>query len=90
MNTDVEEMLNVATKARELGIAPCMLVRHLVRDGIDVVPISDRIHRVSVAEWERWRALRKARLAEHYSQAEKRAAHVQGKDAPKRPPRFTR
>ncbi|MBL8730320.1 MAG: hypothetical protein JNM25_18020 [Planctomycetes bacterium] len=93
MSKDVSPtMLNVRDKARELGVQPVDLVRELVDDGVEVLPVSKRSYRVDSVEFEQWRQQRQKRLAERFQQAKRRADHVRGADTekPKRRAVFTR
>ncbi|MBL9077009.1 MAG: hypothetical protein JNL08_05875 [Planctomycetes bacterium] len=85
-------MRNVRELARELGMQPVDLVRELVADRIEVLPVTKRSYRVSAAAFEEWKLRRQKRLAEQFQQAKRRADYVRGDDEqqPKRRAVFTR
>lgn len=86
-----EAMLDVRKLARELRVQPADLLRELHADGIDVLCVSERVHRVAPAEWERWRELRRQRFVARFEQKDRKAAFVSnGEAAPKRRAAFTR
>lgn len=84
-------MLCVRKLAGEIGVQPADLLRSLLAHDIDVLSVSDRVHRITPAEWERWNALRRQSLVTRFQQKERKAAFVgKGEAAPKRRATFTR
>jgi hypothetical protein len=86
----VTEWLDVSRVAHELKIPPSELVREIVRDGVEVLQVSERRYRITGEAWELWKAIRKTRLAEEQKRGSSLADYVVGSSPSPRRPRFRR
>ncbi len=76
--------------ARRLGVQPVVLRRQLVADGVELIEVSPRVHRVEAVAIEGWLELRKQRTREALEQEQRKADYIVGRQPKKRRPVFTR